>query len=130
MAGKKQWSPYFAGALTGVVIILSVWIAGQYFGASTSFVRTAGIIENTISADKVARIDYYQRVAPRLDWQWFFVAGILIGSLISAVSGGTFKWQAVPDMWRSRFGNTPLKRGLTAFAGGTILMFGARMADG
>jgi uncharacterized protein len=42
---SSAWNPYLAGALSGVVGILSVWIAGKYFGASTSFVVTAGLIE-------------------------------------------------------------------------------------
>ena len=130
MNSNKQWSPYVAGALTGIVIILSVWIADQYFGASTSFVRTAGLIERIFAPETVSAMEYYQRVSPRLDWQWFFVAGILLGSLIAAKTGGTFRWQAVPDMWHSRFGNTPVRRGIAAFAGGAVLMFGARMADG
>ena len=45
----KGWNPYLAGALTGVVMILSVWFAGKYFGASTTFVRTAGMIEKVFS---------------------------------------------------------------------------------
>lgn len=130
MFTQKQWSPYLAGALTGIVIILSVLIAGQYFGASTSFVRAAGMVEKMISPDRVAQMEYYVRVAPRMDWQWFFVLGILLGSFAAAKAGGTFKWQAVPDMWRARFGNTPVKRAVTAFAGGAVAMFGARMADG
>ncbi len=130
MFKDSQWSPYVAGALTGIVIILSVLIAGQYFGASTSFVRTAGIIESQFIPERVAEMEYYVRVDPKLDWQWFFVIGILLGSFVSAKTGGSFKFQAVPDMWRARFGNTPVKRGITAFAGGAILMFGARMADG
>jgi hypothetical protein len=39
IAEDKGWSPYLAGALAGVVSILSVWIAGKYLGASTTFVR-------------------------------------------------------------------------------------------
>ena len=42
----KVWSPYLAGALTGLVMILSVGISGKYFGVSTTFVRSAGMIEN------------------------------------------------------------------------------------
>ena len=33
-------------------------------------------------------------------------------------------------MWAERFGPSPLKRGLFAFIGGIILMFGARLAGG
>lgn len=34
--------PYVAGALSGLVIVGSVWLTGKYAGASTSFVRGAG----------------------------------------------------------------------------------------
>ncbi len=130
MQNDKAWSPYLAGALAGLVSVLSVWIAGQYFGASTTFVRAAGMFESIFSPERVAQIEYYVRVAPRVDWQWMFVAGILIGSFIAAWTSGTFKKQWVPDMWQSKFGMTPVKRGIMAFFGGAIAMVGARMADG
>ena len=49
------WSPYLAGALSGVVLVLSVWIAGKFFGASTSFVRSAGLIEKLFSPERAHR---------------------------------------------------------------------------
>ncbi len=130
MHSDKAWSPYLAGGLSGLVSILSVWIAGQYFGASTTFVRIAGMIESVFTPERVAQLEYFVRVAPRVDWQWMFVTGILVGSFIAAWTSGTFKKQWVPDMWNSKFGHTPVKRGFMAFFGGAIAMFGARMADG
>jgi uncharacterized protein len=125
------WSPYLAGALSGVVGILSVWLAGQYFGASTSFVRTAGLIEQLFGPERMAQMAYFTKVVPKIDWQWMFVAGILLGSLISALTSGSFKLQAVPDMWAARFGEKSAKsRSVVAFAGGVVAMFGARLADG
>jgi hypothetical protein len=126
----KGWSPYLAGALTGVVLILSVWVAGKYFGASTTFVRSAGMIEKIFSAERVAKMDYFIQEAPKIDWQWMFVVGILIGSFIAAKTSASFQWQAVPDMWQSRFGTSRVKRGVVAFVGGLVAMFGARLADG
>lgn len=126
----RGWSPYLAGALTGVVMILSVWFAGKYFGASTTFVRTAGLIEKIFSAERVAKMDYFVKEIPKIDWQWMFVVGILIGSFIAAKTSASFRWQAVPDMWQSRFGTSKVKRGTVAFFGGLIAMFGARLADG
>ncbi len=126
-----SWSPYLAGALSGVVGILSVWIAGQYFGASTSFVRTAGLIEQIFGPERVSQMSYFIKVAPKIDWQWMFLIGILLGSMISALTSGSFKWQAVPDMWADRFGGDSIgRRAVTAFAGGVVAMFGARLADG
>lgn len=125
------WNPYLAGALSGVVGVLSVWFAGQYLGASTSFVRTAGMIERLFGPERVAQMDYFVKVVPRIDWQWMFMAGIFLGALIAALTSGSFRLQAVPDMWAARFGKTSVsKRAFAAFAGGVVAMFGARLADG
>lgn len=127
---SKAWNPYVAGALTGVLMALSVLVAGKYFGASTSYVRSAGMLENLFSAERVQTLAYFQKTLPQVEWQWMFVAGILIGSLLSAMLSGTFKLQLVPDMWRSRFGGNPLTRAAVAFCGGVVAMFGARLAGG
>lgn len=128
---KGGWSPYLAGALSGLVGVFSVWFAGQYFGASTSFVRTAGMIEQLFGPERVAQMDYFIKVAPRIDWQWMFMVGIFLGAMIAALGSGTFKLQAVPDMWAARFGTSRTgKRAAVAFAGGVVAMFGARLADG
>ncbi len=125
------WSPYLAGALAGLVGVFSVWFAGQYFGASTSFVRTAGLIEKLFGPERIAEMDYFIKVVPKIDWQWMFVVGILLGALISAGTSGSFKLQAVPDMWAQRFGARSVgRRALFAFVGGVIAMFGARLANG
>jgi uncharacterized protein len=127
---KRSWSPYLAGALSGLVLVLSVWFAGKYFGASTTFVRSAGLIEKIFASERVAKMEYFIKQTPTIDWQWMFVVGIFIGSLIAALSSGTFRWKAVPDMWESRFGSGTALRAVVAFAGGLIAMFGARLADG
>jgi hypothetical protein len=134
MAGKtdaaKSWSPYLGGGLTGLLMVLSVWLSGEYFGVSTTFVRTTGLVETLISPERLAKMEYFLKVAPKIDWQWMFVVGIFLGSLISALASGTFRWQSVPDTWEKRFGKTPVVRSMVAFAGGAIAMWGARLADG
>ena len=127
---KKEWSPYLAGGLSGVVLIVSVWVAEKFFGASTSFVRSAGMIEKLFGVDRTAGMDYFIKYVPKIDWQWIFVIGVFIGSLIASTTSGAFRWQAVPDMWKARFGPSPTKRGIVAFIGGGIAMFGARLAGG
>jgi len=127
---KKEWSPYLGGALSGVVLILSVWIAGKFFGASTSFARSAGMIEKLFDPERVAAMDYFIKYVPKIEWQWMFVIGVLIGSLISSTTARTFQWKAVPDMWEKRFGPSRVKRGIVALIGGLIAMFGARLAGG
>ena len=126
----KGWSPYLAGALAGIVMILSVWVTGKYFGASTTFVRSAGMIEKIFSAERVEKMDYFIKEVPKIEWQWMFVFGIFMGALISSTTSRSFKWKAVPDMWEDRFGPGKMKRAVVAFIGGMIAMFGARLADG
>lgn len=127
---QKSWSPYVAGALTGIVLILSVWVADKYVGASTTFVRTAGMIEQQVAPDKVKTMEYFIKEKPIVDWQTLFVAGIFIGSLFAALMFNDFTKQAVPPMWEKRFGPSIPKRAVFAFLGGAVAMFGARLADG
>lgn len=124
------WNPYLAGALAGLVSVGSVWFTGKYFGASTTFVRGAGYVEQLFDPSRIKALEYFAKTKPVIDWQFMFVIGILIGSFIAAFSSGSFRIQAIPDMWRERFGGGVVKRGLVAFVGGTIAMFGARLADG
>jgi len=129
-AGQSAWNPYLAGILSGLVLVLSVWVSGKYFGASTTFVRSAGLIERVFSAERVAKMDHFLKEAPQIDWQWMFVAGIFFGSLLASTTSGSFRWKALPDMWARRFGPSRAKRGAAAFVGGLVAMFGARLADG
>jgi uncharacterized membrane protein YedE/YeeE len=124
------WSPYLAGALSGLVSIGSVWIAGKYLGASTTFVRSVGMVEKAIDPERVSQMPYFIKETPIIDWQLMFVVGIFIGALIASTTSGSFRWQAVPTMWEMRFGPASWKRWLVAFVGGTIAMFGARLASG
>ena len=127
---RKYWSPYLSGALSGLVLIVSVLISGKFYGTSTTFVKTTGMIEKIFNAERVAAMDYFIKEVPMVDWQWMFVIGILIGSIIAAKVSGTFAWQPLPEMWRKRFGSSIVKRAIVSFTGGLIGMFGARLADG
>ncbi len=124
------WNPYLAGALVGVLAIVSVGLTGQFLGASTTFVRAAGAIEQLVGSDRVETNPYYQRVQPRFDWQAMVLVGVLIGAAIAAWQDRSFKSEKVPPMWEERFGSPVLKRGAVAFVGGIFAMFGARLADG
>ena len=126
----QGWNPYLAGGLAGLVSIFSVWIAGKFLGASTTFARSAGMIEGLFSAERVAKMDYFIRYVPKIDWQGMFVFGILVGALLSSTTSSSFTWKAVPDMWEKRFGPGILRRGLIAFIGGAVAIFGARLAGG
>ncbi len=130
MNEPKGWNPYVAGALSGLVSIGSVWVAGKYLGASTTFVRTTGMVEQFFDAQRVSQMEYFIREVPKIDWQWMFVIGVMIGAFLAAITSGSFQAKALPDMWRQHFGDSIAKRAIFAFLGGTVAMFGARLADG
>lgn len=129
-SNDKGWSPYVAGGLTGLVAIASVGVADKFYGVSTTFSRTAGLIEKYLAPERFAGLEYFARVAPKIDWQFMFVAGIFIGALIASILSRSFSLVSVPDMWKRRFGPSILNRAFSAFVGGAIAMFGARLADG
>jgi len=130
------WSPYLAGALVGVLAILSVIattnITGKtsFLGASTTFVRAAGFLESSVATAHVDQNEYFKKEKVKIDWQFMLVLGVLIGAFFSSISEKSFKLEAVPPTWAERFGaNVPL-RAFWAFAGGVVAMIGARLADG
>nr|WP_321469302.1 YeeE/YedE thiosulfate transporter family protein [uncultured Desulfobulbus sp.] len=130
------WSPYLAGALLGLLAIASVLATTQflgktnYLGASTTFVRAAGILEQTIAADHVASNEYYTETKVRVDWQFMLVVGIVLGAFISSTMDKSFRLESVPPTWEERFGPSIGKRAVGAFMGGVVAMIGARLADG
>lgn len=139
MKGKADnggWNPYLAGALVGLLAIVSVYatthILGKtnYLGASTTFVRAAGLLERTIAGGHVAANEYFTKEKVRIDWQFMLVCGIFLGALISSLSDKSFKLEGVPPTWEKRFGPSVGKRAAGAFLGGIVAMVGARMADG
>lgn len=126
---EKPWNPYLAGALSGVLAVASVLVAGSYLGASTTFVTSAGMAEKVLSPSLVDTA-YYLKYDLVVDWQFMFVVGIVIGAFIASRTDGSFRVQMVPDMWSERFGNAPMVRGIAAFVGGVVAIYGARLAGG
>lgn len=130
------WSPYLAGALLGLLAVLSVYATTQlmgktnYIGASTTFVRAAGFIEQMFATEHVAANEYFVKTRVVIDWQFMLVTGIFLGALISSISDKSFRMEAVPPTWQKRFGPSIVKRALGAFGGGIVAMMGARLADG
>lgn len=124
------WSPYVVGAGIGILSWLTWLISKEPIGCSTTFARSAGMIENIFRGSKVDNKLYYQEVKPVIDWQMMLVIGIIIGSLVSSLLSGDFTWQWLPSLWTASFGDTLAARLVTAFAGGILLGFGSRWADG
>jgi len=136
MGKRINWRPYIAGALVGVLATLSVIVSTkvlgktQFLGASTTFVRAAGFIEQTVDPEHVKNNPYFLKEKVKVDWQFMLIVGIFMGALAASVIDGSFKFEAVPPVWRERFGDSVGVRAVGAFLGGIVAMFGARLADG
>ena len=133
---SETWRPYIAGALAGLLAVASVVVSTKilekpkYLGASTTFVRVAGLVEQAAAPDHVKENAYYQSKKVKVDWQMMFVVGIFLGALAASLIDRSFKVESVPPIWLERFGNKAGVRAVGAFLGGLVAMFGARLAGG
>ncbi len=125
-----RWSPYICGAGIGVLSWLTFLLSDTALGTSTSFARTAGMLERLVRGRRVLERPFFQQIVPKVDWQWMLVLGIVIGSFLSALVSGQLSIVWVPEPWATTFGSTTIPRVLVAFAGGALLGIGARWGGG
>ena len=130
----KVWSPYLVGAGIGVLSWLTFATVNRPIGITTAFEYSAALTEQA-AAPQVAQpyLDAKAKdnKAPKIDWEWMLVLGVLIGAYASSrMPGDRAPEEKVPPLWRSRFGDSPGVRYVGALLGGLIMMFGARVAQG
>lgn len=134
---NKGWSPYLGGFLTGLLLVVSVVVTQKflgkpkYLGTSTAYVRIAGLVEKSLSPEAVERLSYYQKYAPKIDWKVALVfVGVPCGALLAALKNGEFRPHFIPPRWEESFGKKSALRAFTAFLGGFLIIYGARLAGG
>lgn len=127
----KAWSPYAAGILIGLLQIPAFLIIQSPLGASSAYVTaaayTGSVVDSNIHDNK-----YFDKHmgSKKYAWQTSMVIGIAFGALLSRRLSGA-KRKAFSPIWTSALGLTTLtQRMLIAFAGGFLLLFGARWAGG
>lgn len=123
-------SPYAAGALLGVLSWFAFATAGKLLGVSTALVKTAGMVESAVAPGHVEANPYFEKTGMKIDWEWMLVVGIALGAWSAGRLAGGEESKGLPALWESRFGASRGKRSAAAFAGGMLVMYGARMAGG
>ncbi len=127
---KKAPMPFWAaGLLLGVVQIIAV-AAYKPLGVSTQFVVADARVIQAAAPD-------YSRQHPligqekytRLGYGFWLDIGILIGGLGAAVAAKRFS-PSIRPVWSKRNGHSRAFRLVTAFAGGFLILLGARLAHG
>lgn len=126
----SRWSPYAVGIGIGILSWLTFLISKRPIACSTTFAKLSGMIEMLFRGDKVEQKPYYRKLSFVVGWQMMLVLGIVIGSLLSALLSGDFRWQWVPPLWAAAFGGAPVPRVAVALLGGLVIGFGARWAGG
>lgn len=128
---RGRWNPYWVGAGIGLLSWFAFGVVNQPLGITTSLSAVSGVCALPVmGAEGVAANAYWAKTPFRWDGGMLFLAATFLGSLISVLAGGTFRWEQVPSTWARRFGTSPAKRYAAAFVGGVIIMYGARMAGG
>ena len=130
---QRAWSPYVVGALIGIMSWFSFASVDKPLGITTAFEYSAALAVKAVAPGVAETNAYYKEPekTPKIDWEWMLVAGVFIGAFVSSkLSGDRGSADAVPALWRRRFGPSLARRYAGAFVGGALLMFGARLAQG
>ncbi|MCS7268176.1 MAG: YeeE/YedE family protein [Geminicoccaceae bacterium] len=127
----RAWSPYFAGALLGLLQIPAFLLIGTALGASSSFVTVSATLASFVDP-AIREIEYAARhlAGAKNWWQVALVIGIALGAFLSAKLSGTVR-RGIAPVWERALGTkSPATRFVLAFLGGFLMLAGARIADG
>jgi len=129
---RKSWSPYAVGAAIGGLEALAMLSAKRPLGITTAFEKTAALAAEKIAPESlgVRRYEEESGITPNIDWEVGLVGGVVLGSLYSSLLSGDSSPPSVPEAWRREIGPSRTMRYASAFAGGALMMLGARMAKG
>jgi uncharacterized membrane protein YedE/YeeE len=127
----RAWSPYLTGALIGLLQVPAFLLLGTALGASSSYVTVSATIAEVFDP-AIRSLAYAARYLDGAKnwWQVALVGGIAIGALISASLSGARRHRPSPVWTRALGTASGTARYAMAFAGGFLLLFGARLADG
>jgi hypothetical protein len=135
------------GLALGLVFFFAVLLV-KPIGVSTQFVILDGVLWNAVDSTAVTQTDagytstnaylaksggkYAKSVANPLNYSFVFVLAMLLGGAVSAWARGgvAAEERRIHPLWRANFGDSQWKRYAAAFAGGFIVLYGARLAGG
>ena len=127
---KPYIHPYAGGILLGIVLFTAFFLTGNGLGASGGLNRFVVWVQDAISPQHVDTTPYLLKMAggdknPLDDWIIPVFFGALLGGFTSGKIFGRAKFETTKGPNVSN-----RTRWLMAFLGGTIFLYGARMARG
>jgi hypothetical protein len=127
---RKAVLPWFVGGLVlGLVQVVAVAVR-KPLGVSTQFVVVEGIALHRAAPDfaedhPILRDEKYQS----LGYGWWLDVGLVLGAMVAAVAAGRWRLSARPTWWRANHRGV-LSRMVLCFAGGFLILLGARIGHG
>ncbi|MBI5839428.1 MAG: YeeE/YedE family protein [Chloroflexi bacterium] len=127
---KPYVHPYLGGVVLGIVLFLSLFLTGNGLGSSGATIRLVAFAEDQVAPSHVDQTPYLLKLAggdkdPLDDWILPVFFGALLGGFTSGWVFGRLKFVTTKGPNISN-----RTRWLMAFLGGTIFLYGARMARG
>jgi uncharacterized membrane protein YedE/YeeE len=119
-------SPYLIGAAIGMLNICAFAAFRKGIGVSGAYENTAALAARRLAPD-AAHVNEYvkaRKEPPKFNWELWLVLGTILGGMAAARTFGA------NDVSWAGPGAEPKRSPLASAAGGAMLMFGARMADG
>lgn len=124
---SRSASPYLIGAAIGLLNVGAFAAFRKGIGVSGAYESGAALAARRFAPDALRVNDYVKarKEAPKFDWESFLMVGTVLGGMLAARAerrggAGASDGPAEP----------PLRSPLASAAGGALLMYGARMADG
>jgi uncharacterized membrane protein YedE/YeeE len=127
--GRRFADPHLAGVGLGLVLLSAFVFAGRGLGASGAFASVAAGAIASVAPEHAADHFFFQRYlatgGPFREWLVFEIAGVFLGSALSARLAG--RWRVAVERGPHV---TARSRLALAFAGGTLMGAGAVFARG
>lgn len=128
----RAWSPYLAGVVIGLLQIPAFLLIETALGASSSYVTIGGLLASVVDPS-VSGIEYVAKhvaATAKNWWQVALVVGVALGAFASMRLSGARR-RAISPIWTRALGtSSPSVRYAVAFAGGFVMLIGARIAGG
>jgi len=131
----KSWSPYAVGIGIGILSWFAFATADKHLAITLQYEHIAAMAQMVLSPGTAATNRYYAVRAqaglePKIGWYLMLLLGVFIGALLSSCLSGDRSRITVPALWGWRFGDSTARRFAAAFAGGAVMVLGARIAGG
>jgi uncharacterized membrane protein YedE/YeeE len=125
---QRSTSPYLIGAAIGLLNIGAFAAFRRGIGVSGAYESSAALAARRWAPDAAHVNDYVKarKEPPKFNWESWLVLGTILGGMAAARMARTKDGSRVEDP----AGAEGMRSPLASAAGGAMLMFGARMADG